>query len=81
MLLITEVIDNVIDFFEGDRFLVRFGIDDEQDETSGGCDLINNAIASTFSFTDVAIFGSYFEDGVARTRNTIAWTFACLQLL
>ncbi len=35
LLLIAEALDNVIDFFNGDCFLVRFGIDDEQDETSG----------------------------------------------
>lgn len=75
-----EVFDDLADVFGSDVYLIGFGVDVKQDDNFGGEDLVDDAIATTFAFADIAIFGADFEDGVANAGDLVAGGFALLEL-
>jgi hypothetical protein len=75
-----EIFDHVADVFGGDVYLIGFGVDVKQDDNFGGEDLIDDAIATAFAFSDVAVFGADFEDGITNTGNLVAGNFALFEL-
>lgn len=77
-----EFFNNGADFVYGYVVLIRFGIEVKEDNSSWGQTLVDDAIAPTFAFANVAVFDTDFVDHViSKARDAIAGKIAILQLL
>ena len=57
---------------------IRFGVDSCKNDSVMSFEIVDDAIAATFTFLNIAVFEPNFEDGVADSRDAIARKFACL---
>ena len=77
-----EFFDDGADFVCGYVVLVRFGVEVEENNGSWGQALVDDAVAATFAFANVAVLDADFVDNViGKARDAIAWEVAILQLL
>ncbi|MBD2288589.1 hypothetical protein H6F92_07070 [Microcystis wesenbergii FACHB-1317] len=81
LLKIVKLINDVLNLPRWDVRLVRFGIDEDHQNTTIVFKLIDNTIAATFALLNIAVFEVNFKDSVAYSWYLIADEFAYLKVI
>jgi len=66
-----EAINNFANFTSWESSFIGFGIERDKQNADVVSQLVNDPIARTFAFLNVAIFDADFENGMGRARNLI----------
>ena len=81
LLKIVKLINDVLNLLRWDVCLVRFGIDEEHQNTTIVFKLIDNTIAATFALLNITVFEANFKDSLAYSWYLIADEFAYLKVI
>ncbi len=79
MLLVLR--DRVLDHLGINISEIGLGVDRCKNDSVNSFDVVNDTIATTFAFLDIAVFETDFEHGVVYSRDAIARKLTRLKLL
>ncbi|MGV0029183.1 hypothetical protein [Phormidesmis priestleyi] len=78
---LIEAIDDLANFTGCESSFVGFGVEGDKQNADFVFQLVNDSIARTFAFLNVAVFDSNFENVVGRASKLIAKIVATFEVI